>query len=107
MRHAPGQWTITKDHIAEAGAKPATNANAVGLYGPRTASMTAEEILANEHSLDFRILFDGGELCYEGKCFLPEGLTEDAFGPLDDFGGPNAGATDIQYRNEKDVWETL
>ena len=107
MKKAPGQWTITLDHIAEAGAKPATNANAVGLTGPRTAAMTAAEILADVGSLTFRMRDGDGALYYEGACYLPEGLTEDAFAPLDDFGEPNAGATVIEYETTEGVWETL
>ena len=107
MRKTPGQWTITVDRIAEAGAKSATNANAAGMTGPGTATMTAAEILADPQSLKFRMLDDGGALCYEGACHLPEGLTEDAFAPLDDFGEPNAGATAIEYETKEGVWETL
>ena len=107
MRKTPGQWTITIDRIAEAGAKPTTNANAAGLTGPGTATMTAAEILADPHSLKFRMREDGGALYYEGACYLPEGLTGDAFSPLDDFGEPNAGATSIEYETKTGVWETL
>ena len=107
MKKTPGQWTITIDRMAEAGAKPATNANAAGLTGPESATMTPAEILADPRSLKFRMRDDGGTLYYEGACYLPEGLTEDAFAPLDDFGEPNAGATAIEYENLEGVWETL
>lgn len=109
MKHAPGQWTITNDHIAEEGTEPATNANAVGMVGPRTATMTAAEIIANPDSRRFRMTDGDGEVYYTGLCYLPEGLTEDAFGPLDDFGQPNAGATEIAYLDPENGghWETL
>jgi hypothetical protein len=110
MKHAPGQWTITVDHTAEEGAKPGTNANAVGMIGPRTATMTAAEILAHADSRRFRMTDDDGEAFYEGVCYLPEGLTEDAFAPKDDFGEPNAGATEIYYWNadwNDGQWEQL
>ena len=56
-------------------------------------------------------MYDGdGELYYEGR-FMDttldgHDLPETAFGPLDDFGTPNAGCTHIKYfTNHK--WETL
>lgn len=108
MKHVPGQWTITVDHCAEPGSKPATNTNAVGMFGPRRASMTAEEIAAHPDSKRFQMKGDDGELVYEGFCYLPDGLDDDAFGPLDDFGEPNCGCTEILYRDEADTeWETL
>ena len=107
MKKPPGQWTITVDRIAEAGAKSATNANAAGMTGPGTATMTAAEILAEPHSLKFRMRDGDGALYYVGACYLPEGLTEDAFAPLDGFGEPNAGATAIEYETKTGVWETL
>ena len=108
MKHAPGQWTITTDRLAEERAKPNTNANAVGMTGPRTADMTAAEIVAHPDSKRFRMTGDDGEVYYEGMCYLPEGFTEDAFAPKDDFGEPNAGATEIHYWNaEAQQWEPL
>lgn len=63
----------------------------------------------------FRMLDDDGEVYYEGEmgekgsrpdCF---DLSETGgFGPLDDFGAPNAGCTEIQYWNpEIREWVTL
>jgi hypothetical protein len=48
-----------------------------------------------------------GNLYYTGR-FAPAGLSdaEEGFGPLDDFGKPNAGAVTIKY-NRADGWETL
>ena len=52
----------------------------------------------------FRLHDDDGELYYEGLADDPN--SEDAFGPLDDFGKGSAGCTDIYYlRNGK--WESL
>lgn len=109
MKHVPGQWAITVDHNAKPDTKPATNENAVGMFGPRRATMTAEEIIAHPDSKRFRIADDDGNAVYEGLCYLPEGLTEDAFGPLDDFGQPNAGATEIWYWSAENggQWEQL
>ena len=41
------QWTITKDLLADADAKPGTNANAVGMVGPSTATLPAANIEAD------------------------------------------------------------
>lgn len=108
MNQRAGQWTITADHIAYEGAKPGTNSNAVGVVGPGTATMSAEEILAHKDSRRFQMKDDDGTLYYEGKCYLPAGLTQSAFAPLDQFGEPNAGCTSIFYRNDADTeWEML
>ena len=107
-KHRAGQWTITVDHSAEEGAKPATNSNAVGMVGPRTASMTVEEILAHKDSKRFQMRDDDNTPVYEGKCYLPAGYTTSAFDPLDDFGSPNYGCSSIWYRNDADTdWEEL
>jgi hypothetical protein len=80
-------WIIDIDHIADADAKPASNANAVGLSGPDHYTGTGQELTHR-----FRMLDDDRELYYEGR----SGNSSD-FGPLNDFGMPNAGATIIQY----------
>ena len=49
----------------------------------------------------FRMLDDDGEVYYIGYC-----SDDSSFDPLDDFGTPNAGCTEIQYKvNGK--WEAL
>lgn len=101
------QWTIDRDHIADAGAKPGTNANAVGLVGPSDANLTSEQIANHPDSKAFRMYDDDGALYYEGFCVLPTGLSARAFAPLEDFGTPNAGATRIDYLVEGKGWVTL
>jgi len=100
-------WTITKDYIAEPNAKQATNMNAVGVVGPRGATMTAEEIRNHPDRAFFSIYDDDGNRYYDGYmvhgvvvCPLT-GEEEESTGlePLDDFGEPNAGAIEIRYRN--------
>lgn len=52
----------------------------------------------------FRMLDDDGEVYYLGQS--NDADSEAAFAPLDDYGMPNAGCTEIQYlRNGR--WETL
>lgn len=93
-------WTITKDHVADEGAKPGTNANAVGVVGPRTATHTHEQLLAHAEAKRFRMYDDDGELYYEGV------VVGDAMAPLRDFGRPNAGCTHIKILNASTgVWE--
>lgn len=51
----------------------------------------------------FRCLDDDGVHYYTGKS-----ADDSSFAPLDEYAGPNAGCTSIQYRNaETGKWETL
>ena len=93
-------WTITKDHIADPGATPGTNGNAAGMTGPRSNRLTAEQIASHPAAKPFRMFDDDGNLCYEGF------LIGDEFGPLDDFGEPNAGCTSIHIK-EYGVWSEV
>ncbi len=97
------QWTITRDLLAEDDPRPArrgTNANAVGIVGPRGATLTSEQIIAEPGSLMFRLYDDdGGALCYEGWL-----IGGDEFAPLDQFGQPNAGCTSIKVLVNGDQW---
>lgn len=89
-------WTITVDHIRDPKARPGTNANAVGLVGPRGAKLSHEEIVKHPDAQRFEMYDDDTELYYEG--YLVGG---DGFEPLDDFGEPNAGATEIWYNGRQ------
>lgn len=96
------EWTITIDNLADPDAKPATNANAVGIIGPSGATKTADQIRFHHDAVQFRLLDDDDEVYYVG--FMVG--NENEFAPLDDFGKPNAGCTSIQYLKEGS-WETL
>jgi hypothetical protein len=98
-------WIIDRDLIAEPGAQPGRNSNAVGMLGPGDISIeTADRLKAGE-GVPFRMYDDDNELYYEGR-FMGDSESEDAFSPLDDFGSPNAGCTRIDYlRGRK--WEQL
>lgn len=96
---APYAWTITKDTLADPNDKPGTNLNAVGVIGPRNTDKTHEEIVKEGKA--FRMYDDDGELYYEGRIMGEY----DGFEPLDDFGTPNAGATEIKYW--ENGWKTL
>jgi hypothetical protein len=57
--------------------------------------------LLNQH---FRLLDDDGEPYYLGAS--NDSDSEEAFAPLDDYGTPNAGCTEIQYLRNNE-WKTL
>lgn len=73
----------------------------IGINGPRNTPFTPEELKAGQV---FHMYDDDGELYYKGRS-LGTGEYEDSeeyfAGPLDDFGGPNAGCTAIKHRDEK------
>jgi hypothetical protein len=78
-------WIITKDLIS--------NGEAEGTYGPRATPFDADTL---SKGVRFRLRDDDGEVYYEGR-FVGDADSEDGFAPLDDFGGPGAGCTSIQY----------
>lgn len=116
-------WIITKDKIADAEAPEASNCNAKGLTGPRTATDADVKRLKAGEGKRFRMLDDDGEIYYYGRQLEESECTEEyengyfgaesEFAPLDNFGRPNAGCTEIQFDNGvkdskgKVVWETL
>jgi len=94
-------WAITYDHL---------DGKAVHIYGPHNATEAQLEILAHprknaDQLTRFRIYDDDGELYFSGY-FLGDSESEEAFGPLDDFGAPDSGATEIRYLRGEE-WETL
>jgi hypothetical protein len=103
-------FVITKDHIGDF--------PAVGVVGPRSA-LNAVECSREDLKSDvaektikakgqrFKMYDDDGELYYEGY-FLSHSEESDEFEPLTCFGAPNAGATEIRYKNPKtNKFETL
>jgi hypothetical protein len=92
-------WIITVDHI-ENSEKP--------IIGPSDISpeMTARLIVAahKNHGQKFKMYDDDGELYYSGTILGDY----DGFEPLDDYGTPNAGCTDIKlYNSATNEWESL
>ncbi len=83
-------WYINEDKIDDG--------DAVGQWnGPENILKQCKENCTHK----FRMFDDDGELYYVG-------FSDDSssFEPLDDFGMPNAGCTEIQYL-ENGKWETL
>lgn len=78
-------WIITKDLIC--------NGDDDNEMGPRGLKFSKDEIL--EKGEKFQMFDDDGELYYEGFLLGGTGLE-----PLDDFGMPNAGCTEIKINGE-------
>ena len=101
-------WIIDTDHLAEPGAEPGTlDGNAATVTGPGDAPDRLLAKLQDGDGIEFRLYDDDGELNYTGR-LVPADLSDsdEGFGPLDDFGKPNAGCTYIQYKRAGE-WETL
>lgn len=88
MRYA---WIITKDHTtADGGAK--------GVVGPRNATLYGVELALSGKGRRFTLHDDDGECLLEGRIWTGrEQLAEIDFAPLDDFGAPSYGCTEIRY----------
>ena len=82
-------WSITRDYIG--------NGAETGLTGPRNKSRHTE------NETEFRMYDDDGELYYAGKIWGDF----DGFEPLDDFGMPNAGCTEIRLCDPDGIFRTL
>lgn len=92
-------WKITHDYL--------DNGAAVGIVGPRAISDKDRLYLDSGRGHRYRLYDDDGELYYAGL-FIGDPASEEGFGPLDDFGGPNAGAARIDYYDrETRRWATL
>jgi hypothetical protein len=75
-------WRITKDHI---------ESKSKGTFGPSTADVAVTDNPAN-----FQLADDDGEIYYDGIIYGEY----DGFEPLDDFGMPAAGCTQIKLNGE-------
>ncbi|MGH7239877.1 MAG: hypothetical protein ACREHG_07405 [Candidatus Saccharimonadales bacterium] len=101
-RESTYAWRITRDHLAGAFAD---------IYGPWNSTDEQIEVLRHpvknaDQLTRFRIYDDDDELYFSGY-FFGDSESEDGFGPLDDYGLPDAGATRIDYLRENGEWETL
>ncbi len=81
-------WIITEDH----------------LEGEEVDIQSRDFVALKQCPHKFRIRDGDGILCYSGVSSDYE--TEGAFRPLDEYGTPNSGATEIQYL-EDGSWVTL
>lgn len=110
-------WIITKDKIADTDEPEGTNLNAKGLIGPGIATENDIKRLRAGEGRKFRMLDDDGEVYYYGRVLEDDECTDEyesgMFGgdgecaPFDDFGRPNAGCTQLEYKNADGKWEGL
>lgn len=120
----PYAWIITRDRDFEL-THGEGDVSSVGVSGPRNAPDDMLADLAAGKGVRFRLLDEGdidecseGEpgavsqghelygVVYEGVLLDPE--DEWPFGPLDDYGRPNYGCTDIQHFNpHTGKWEDI
>jgi len=74
----------------------------VGTSGPRGSTILASDLINSPMSHEFEMWEDGERTPdYRGWCYLPDGMTEAAFGPLEDFGEGNTGCAWITYKNKE------
>lgn len=105
------QWEITRDVLhEEIGTIPASPNATKSRVG--TQSFGFDEARRPEMKHRFRMYGgdavpgnDTEDLIYEGLCTSND--DDEAFAPLDDFGTPDAGCTEIRYLQEDGRWETL
>lgn len=88
---SPYGWLITKDHLAE---EFGEGDGRKGVAGPRGLSAEMLERLKGTHGYTFTMYDDDGVKVYTGKYLGP---IDYVMGPLDDFGMPDAGCTEIRY----------
>jgi hypothetical protein len=98
MRYARYAWIIDTDHLYDG--KFFTRSD-VGTMGPSTIHPELEARLKKGEGEPFKMYDDDGELYYTGRVlgFIPADV--DGFEPLHEFGMPNAGCTDIRYKDTK------
>ena len=87
-------WIINEDKIF---------GEDVGIKGPRLIDTKLENLLKAGEGREFKLFDDDGELYYTGRIVGKFG----GFEPLDDFGMPNAGCTEIAYKNKNNVFEII
>ncbi|TDB69339.1 hypothetical protein [Micromonospora sp. KC721] len=117
----PYAWVIIRDRDHEV---HGTSESEVGTAGPSQATDEMVEWartqgrpfrMLDEGDIDAGAIADGKDVAPEEHGVVYEGLiwtrdepgTEADFGPLQDFGEPNYGCVDIQYRNERGEWVSL
>jgi len=84
-------WKISYDHLEN---------KEILIEGPRNCDCSIPT------PFKFRLYDDDGELNLSGEC--SDNNSENAFGPLDDYGMPSYGCTEIRYLNEETgLWEPL
>lgn len=114
-------WIIDRDHLAEQELRNSSGRvedNSKGVFGPSDAPDWMTSLLRDgatvayvrEHGTKpmelfvFKMFDDDHILYYSGRMITDEGASELAcFGPLRDFGMPNAGCTLVEYPGHPDM----
>ncbi|WP_409238397.1 hypothetical protein [Streptomyces sp. PA5.6] len=91
-RRATYGWIIDIEH------EPSEGRDETGIVGPHNIDPQVQERLRQGEGRTFR-MYDSDQVLYTGRIITAEGEEggDDDFGPLDDFGKPNAGCTEIHY----------
>ena len=100
-------WIIDVDHLFTPPVDDPADDEA-GTMGPRTIPDRYVDALRADTTAGrrFRMYDDDGELYYSGRYLGPD--DNQMFGPLDDFGKPNAGAARIDYHDpDTGTWHEL
>jgi len=91
-------WVITKDFFFQ---QVEGTKSSVGIMGPSNVSKDIIKRLNNGEGIKFRLYDDDGALYVEGLQ-ITNGDEESEFAPLDDYGTPNLGCTELkQYIDGK------
>lgn len=96
-------WIITEDLIGDSLGDDYDSDK--GVMGPSDIPAHLEAALKAGKGRTFRMYDDDGELYYKGKGVWDdedEGSEEACYGPLGDFGGPNAGCTLIKWHGHEE-----
>ena len=96
-------WLITKDHMFADNPEYDDS----GVTGPSDAPAHLLALLKQGEGTVFKMYDDDGELYYSGRLVTTdeaEGTEDACYGPLGDFGMPNAGAVRIHYPS-KPEWD--
>jgi hypothetical protein len=116
---APYTWLITHDSIADPEYPIGSYCNARGVAGPHDADPELLRTLYRAANVGkdkwqgtpcqwFKMYDDDENLYYSGIFMQADGGFDNGFEPLDDFGTPNAGCTEIRYYDrETKEWDSL
>lgn len=99
-------WKIIKDHLTGPGGEFYTgeDGDEAGTIGPRDITPEHERLLMEGWGRTFQMYDDDGVLYYTGLLYTDDYDDEEAcYGPLGDFGAPNAGCTEIRYPDHPEM----
>lgn len=100
-------WVITRDLFAEGEDEDSEIKSEVGTFGPSNMHQSVVDGVIRA-GISFRLYDGDGEHMYTGKILHLQGPDACDFQPLRDFGTPNAGCTEIRYRNPgTGKWEAI